>query len=159
SVYNIFTGFALGSFIDEIAHARGEDPRDVWLDVIGPARTMSLADLGVDQMANYGQSLLEHPVDAGRLRSAIERRTEASRWRDRKSDPRGYGLAAHRSFLTYTAVVVAIVPDARNGIRVDEAWISMDAGLVVNLDRVRAQMEGAVIMGIGNALFGGITFQ
>ena len=46
SVYNIFQAFAIGSFIDEIAHARGADPRDVWLEVLGPARQMSLAELG-----------------------------------------------------------------------------------------------------------------
>src|SRR4029077_9272475 len=65
SVYNIFHAFAVGSFIDEIAHARDADPRDPWLDVIGPARTMSLAELGVTKLPNYDQPLDQHPVDAG----------------------------------------------------------------------------------------------
>ena len=33
----------------------------------------------------------------------------------------------------------------------------MDAGTVINKDRVHSQMEGAVVMGISNALYGGIT--
>ncbi len=51
SVYNIFHAFAIGSFIDELAHARGADPRDVLLEVLGPPRTVSLAELGIEQAA------------------------------------------------------------------------------------------------------------
>ncbi len=157
SVYNIFHAFAIGSFIDEIAAARGTDPKDTWLDVIGPARILGLADLGIAKLSNYGEPLDRHPVDAGRLRNVIERVTQASKWSDRKRAGRTLGLAAHRSFVTYTAVVLSVVPDKQRKIRVDEAWIAMDPGTVVNQDRVRSQMEGAVIMGISNALYGGIT--
>lgn len=155
SVYNIFHGFAVGSFIDELAHARGTDPRDTWLEVIGPPRQLSLAELGLSALPNYGESLDKHPVDAGRLRRVIERVTEMAGWSKRQG--RALGLAAHRSFVTYTAVVISVVPDRERGFRIDEAWISMDPGLVINQDRVHAQMEGAVVMGISNALYGGVT--
>ena len=155
SVYNIFHAFAIGSFIDEIAHARGKDPRDTWLEVIGPAKRFSLADLGIKKLPNYGEPLDQHPVDAGRLRNVIERVTDAARWSQRKG--RALGLAAHRSFVSYTAVVISVVPDRARTLRIDDAWIAMDAGTVVNHDRVRAQLEGAVVMGISNALYGGIT--
>lgn len=157
SVYNIFHAFAVGSFVDEIAHARGADPRDTWLDVIGPPRKLSLAELGVSQLPNYGESLDKHPVDAGRLRSVIERVTKLSGWSNRRG--RALGLAAHRSFVTYTAVVISVVPDPVHVFRIDNAWISMDPGMVINRDRVHAQMEGAVIMGISNALYGGVTMK
>ncbi|MDI1452160.1 molybdopterin cofactor-binding domain-containing protein [Polyangium sp. 6x1] len=159
SVYNIFHAFGIGSLIDEIAHARGADPRDVWLEIIGPPRLMGLAELGVEKLVNYGESLEKHPVDAGRLRRVVERVTASANWSGRKKDGRGFGLAAHRSFVTYAAVVLAVVPDERNKIRVDEAWICMDPGLVINQDRVHAQMQGSVVMGISNALFGGITMK
>lgn len=159
SVYNIFHAFALGSFIDELAAARGADPRDVWLEVLGPPRIVDLAELGVDKLANYGESLARHPVDAGRLRRVIERVTAAARWDDRSAAGRHLGLAAHRSFVAYTAVVVSVVPDPLRKLRVDEAWIAMDAGTVVNPERVHAQMEGGLVMGLGNALYGGITIQ
>lgn len=159
SVYNIFHAFGTGSFIDEIAHARGEDPRTVWLELIGPARTLTLADLGVADLKNYGETLTKHPVDAGRLRKVVERVTDAAQWDKRKASSRSFGLAAHRSFVSYVAAVVSVVPDERNKIRVDEAWISIDAGTVVNRDRAIAQMQGAVVMGISNALFGGVTMK
>jgi isoquinoline 1-oxidoreductase beta subunit len=155
SVYNIFHAFAVGSFIDELAHARGRDPRETWLDVLGPARKASLAELGIAKLPNYGQSLDEHPVDAGRLRAAIARVTELADWAHR--DGRFLGLAAHRSFLSYTAVVISVVPDPARVFRIDQAWIAMDPGLVVNRERVHSQLEGAVVMGISNALYGGVT--
>ena len=37
--------------------------------------------------------------------------------------------------------------------------MAIDCGLVVNPDRVRAQLEGAAIMAIGNTLYGNITFK
>jgi isoquinoline 1-oxidoreductase subunit beta len=157
SVYNIFHAFAVGSFIDELAHARGKDPRDTWLDVIGPAKKFSLADLGIKKLPNYGESLDKHPVDSGRLRNVIERVTASAKWSDRKG--RALGLAAHRSFVSYTAVVISVVADERRKVRIDEAWIAMDPGTVVNQERVHAQLEGSVVMGISNALYGGVTMK
>ncbi len=159
SVYNIFHAFAIGSFVDELAHARGVDARQMWLELIGPPRQLGLAELGVHDLKNYGQPLSKHPVDAGRLRRVIERVTEACRWQSRARDGRAFGLAAHRSFLSYAAVVLALVPDRRRRFRVDEAWISFDAGTVVNQERVHSQLEGAVVMGMSNALYGGITMK
>jgi isoquinoline 1-oxidoreductase beta subunit len=159
SVYNIFHAFAVNSFIDELAHARGEDPRDVRLELIGPPRVATLKELGVEKLANYGASVEDHPVDAGRLRGVVERVTELSRWKDRQKDGRALGLAAHRSFLSYVAVVASVVrkPDGRIG--VDEAWVVVDAGTVINPDRVRAQMEGSIIFGMSIAMHGAITMK
>jgi isoquinoline 1-oxidoreductase subunit beta len=44
-------------------------------------------------------------------------------------------------------------------VAVDEVWIVADAGLVINPDRVRAQMEGSVINGMSNFLYGGVTHR
>ncbi|WP_257456867.1 xanthine dehydrogenase family protein molybdopterin-binding subunit [Archangium lipolyticum] len=159
SVYNIFHAFSINSFIDEIAHARGEDTRDVMLEILGPPRVSSLEELGIKNLRNYGSPLETHPVDVRRLRNVIERVTQLSRWNDRKKEGRALGLAAHRSFVSYTAVVASVVRDAAGKLRVDEAWIVADAGTVINPDRVRAQMEGSVIFGMSLALHGGITMK
>lgn len=159
SVYNIFHAFAAGSFIDELATARGTDPLATWLEVIGPARKMELKELGIESLQNYGDTLERHPVDAGRLRRVLERVAESSKWSQRKANGRTLGIAAHRSFLAYTAVVISVVKDEQRKVRIDEAWIAMDSGVVVNRDRVRSQMEGGLIMGISNAMFGGITMK
>jgi isoquinoline 1-oxidoreductase subunit beta len=159
SVYNIFQAFSIGSFVDELAQLRERDARDTWLELLGPPRQASLAELGIEQLKNYGQSLDEHPVDVGRLRHVIERVTEAAPWRSRKKDGRALGLAAHRSFLAYTAVVASVSKRPSGQLFVDEVWLSFDAGTIVNADRVRAQLEGAIIFGMSLALFGGITMK
>jgi len=157
SVYNIFHAFAAGSFVDEIAHARGSDPRDTLLEIVGPPRIVTLRELGVRELSNYGTPLAEHPIDTARLRHVIERATAMAGWTARGG--RALGLAAHRSFLTYVAVVVSMVRDGAGRPRVDEVWVAVDAGTVVNPDRARAQMEGAVIFGMSHALHGGATMK
>ncbi|MDB5220011.1 MAG: Isoquinoline 1-oxidoreductase, beta subunit, partial [Myxococcaceae bacterium] len=105
------------------------------------------------------QPLDKHPVDAGRLRNVIERVTAAARWDQRKRDGRALGLAAHRSFLSYTAVVASVVKGQDGKLAVDEVWIAFDAGTIINMDRVRSQLEGSVIFGMSLAMFGGITMK
>jgi isoquinoline 1-oxidoreductase beta subunit len=159
SVYNIFHAFSVNSFIDEIAHARGEDPRAVQLELLGPDRIVTLDELGVTKLSNYGDSLQKHPIDTGRWRRVIERATEMARWDRRRADGRVLGLAAHRSFLSYVAVVVSVVRNAAGQIAVDEAWLAADAGTVVNPERARSQMEGAVIFGMSHTFHGGATMK
>jgi isoquinoline 1-oxidoreductase beta subunit len=159
SVYNIFHAFSVNSFIDELAHARGEDTRDVMLEVLGPPRVATLEELGTQVLRNYGAPLETHPVDVARLRNVIERVTQLSGWSNRKKDGRALGLAAHRSFVSYAAVVASVLRDAAGKLRVDEAWIVLDAGTIINPDRVRAQMEGSVIFGMSLAFHGAITLK
>lgn len=157
SVYNIFHGFAIGSFVDELAHAKQVDALDAWREVLGPPRTMSLKDLGTPELRNYGASLAEHPVDVGRLLGVLERVAKNAGWSSRGQ--RALGIAAHRSFLAYTAVVASVVTGADGKPHVDEAWIVADVGRPVNVDRIRAQMEGAVVFGVSLALWGGVTMK
>jgi isoquinoline 1-oxidoreductase beta subunit len=157
SVANIYHAFAVQSFIDELAHARGKDPRENLLEILGPPRLVTLSELGVQKLSNYGQPLEEHPIDTARMREVIERATTLARWDDRKG--RALGLAAHRSFLAYVAVVAQVSRDKAERPRVDAAWVVADAGSVVNLERVRAQFEGAFVFGLSLALHGAITMK
>jgi isoquinoline 1-oxidoreductase beta subunit len=159
SVCNIQHAFAIGSFLDEIAHARKVDPRDNLLEIVGPPRIVSIADLGVDKLSNYGSPLDQHPIDTARLRRVVERVTDLSRWTEQRKAGRALGLAAHRSFLSYVAVVAAVSLDAAGKVHVDEAWIVLDAGMILNKERVRSQLEGAVTFGISIALHGAITMH
>jgi isoquinoline 1-oxidoreductase subunit beta len=156
SVANIYHAFAIQSFIDEIAEARGKDPRDNLFDMLGPPRLVDTKALGLERLPNYGHPFAQHPIDTSRHRRVIERVTEAAGWSRRGS--RALGLAVHRSFVTYVAVVISVVPRGK-GIAIDEAWICADAGTVVNRDRVRAQLEGSVVFALGHALYGAITMK
>ena len=159
SVANIYHAFAVQSFMDELAQLRGLDPRENLLELVGPSRIVSTSELGVAKMPNYGQPLEQHPIDTARLRRVIERVTELSRWDKRKAEGRALGLAAHRSFLAYVAVVMSVVKTPSGKIAVDEAWIVADPGLIVNRERVLSQFEGAVVFGMSLAMYGAITMK
>jgi isoquinoline 1-oxidoreductase beta subunit len=158
SVANIYQAFAAQSFFDELAHERGVDPLDNLIELLGPPRLVTAEELGVAKVPNYGTPLSEQPIDTARHHRVLRRAAELARWTSRRAEGRALGIAVHRSFLTYVAVVIA-VKQAAEGIAVDEAWIVADAGTIVNLERVRSQLEGAVVFALGHALFGAITMK
>lgn len=159
SVCNIQQAFAVQSFIAELAHATNRDPRDMVMTVLGPARTVTPAEQGVAKLGNYGAPLDKHPIDVARFHRVIERVTTSAKWDTAKASGRALGLAVHRSFLSYVAVVAEVSRNPRGELRVDEAWIAADAGTIINLDRVRAQLEGAFVFGMSAALHGAITIK
>lgn len=156
SVSNIPHAFAIQCFIAELAHEAGRDHRDYLLDVIGPARKIDPTELG--DVWNYGEDPARYPVDIGRLRRVIETATEAAGWGREMPARRGLGLAAHYSFVSYVAVVAEVDVGEDGSVRIPAAHIAIDCGPHVNPDRIRSQMEGAVIMGSGQALMSQITF-
>lgn len=161
SVYNIFHSFAVNSFIDEIAHAKKKDPLTMMLEIYGPAKNHTLEELGIKELKNYNATLDDQPVDGKRLQGVLKHVAEISQWNHRKKfKNRGYGIAAHRSFNSYAAVVACVSPSKDGGFpKVEEVWIALDAGTVINPDRVHAQLEGSVINGMSHLLYGGVTHK
>jgi isoquinoline 1-oxidoreductase subunit beta len=156
SVFNIPHAFAVCSFADELAAAAGRDPLDYLRELIGKPRHIDLPAMGVDY-PNYGASLEQYPVDTGRLLGVLELVAQKSGWGGKLPPRQGRGIAVHRSFLTYVAVVVHVEVGNDGQVTIHRIDMATDPGLVVNPDRVRAQMEGAAIMAIGNALYSNIT--
>jgi isoquinoline 1-oxidoreductase beta subunit len=156
SVANIYHAFAIGSFADELAHAAGADPRDYLLKLVGAPRRVDLKAEGSDD-PNYGASLTDYPLDTGRLRGVIELASKQAGWGRTLPKGRGLGIAAHRSFLTYVAVVAEVSVDARGTAQVDEVHIALDCGTFVNPDTVETQAQGAVVFALSGALLGKIT--
>jgi len=156
SVCNIHHSFAVGSFADELAHAAGRDPKDYLLDLIGPARILDLYDGGPSA---YGVDTSVYQYDTARLRGVVERVARESGWGGSLPDGRARGIAAHYSFVTYTAHVVEASVDDGGRIRVHRVDCAVDCGRAVNPDRVRAQMEGAVVFGLSLALYGNISMR
>jgi isoquinoline 1-oxidoreductase beta subunit len=156
SVANIYHAFAVGSFADELAHAAGADPKDYLLKLIGEPRHLDLKAEGVDD-TNYDASPQDYSFDTGRLRQVIELAARGAGWGRKLPKGRGLGIAAHRSFLSYAAVVVEVSVDGDGTATVDEAHIALDCGTFVNRDTVVTQAQGAVIFALSGALHGRIT--
>jgi isoquinoline 1-oxidoreductase beta subunit len=110
------------------------------------------------EYANYGAPYDKYPIDTRRLRRVLEIAAQKANWANRpKGYGRGMGIAAHRSFNTYVASVVEVEMDGKGGFSVPRVEQVVDAGVIVNPDRVRSQMEGAAVMAVGLARNGEIT--
>ncbi|MDT7838648.1 xanthine dehydrogenase family protein molybdopterin-binding subunit [Aquabacterium sp. OR-4] len=157
SVNNIQHAFATQSFVAELAAAAGRDHRDYLLALLGADRKIDPA--AIADGWNHGESPERYPIDTGRLRRVIERVTQEAGWGKGQQPRSGRGLAAHYSFVSYVAAVVQVAVDAQGQLRIPRVDVAVDCGAVVNPDRVRSQIEGAVINGLSQAMFGEVTFQ
>jgi isoquinoline 1-oxidoreductase beta subunit len=180
SVANLYHAFALGSFADELAKKAEEDPKKYLLDLIGQRR--NILPLRDEEAAGYRNNelpveIISVPVEGGkikqvvpgyppemkRLRAVVQKVAEVSNWdqkvRQYKGTRRGLGIAAHRSFLSYVATVIDVSFNDQNELTINDVFTVVDCGLAVNPDRVKAQMEGAVIYGLSIALLGEITVK
>lgn len=157
SVANIYHAFAIHSFVDELAAAAGRDRVEYILDLIGPARNVDPKPEGMKYW-NNDQPLDKFPIETERLRRVVEVVADKSGWAKQKSgNGRGWGIAAHRSFLSYVAAVVEVEMDGKGGFRIPNVHIASDSGLIISPDRVKSQYEGAAVFGASIAMLGEIT--
>ena len=157
SVSNVWHAYGIQSFMDELAHAAGKDPIEYWLAALGEPRQLDFATQKA-KYENYGKPLAKYPVDTGRLRRVVETVAEKSGWaNNRSTSGHAWGFAAHRSFLTYVATVVEVEVDQNGKLRIPNVHMAVDCGQVIHPDRVKAQFEGASVMGATIAMMGEIT--
>jgi len=156
SVHHVQHAFAECSFVDELAHKAGVDPVAYLDKLIGAPRHVDMSGV---EYPNQGEPLERYPVDTGRLKRVLQHVVEKSGWGRELPKGRGLGVAAHRSFLGYVAVVVEVDVQKDGTVRIPRVDIGIDAGTVINPDRVRAQLEGAAAFGAGIAMLGEVTFE
>jgi nicotinate dehydrogenase subunit B len=129
--------FAAESFMDEMAALAGTDPVEF---------------------------RLKHLQDA-RARAVIERTASMASWKPNPtgSQPkttdavlkgRGIGFSKYKNLAVYCAVIVDVAVDTRSGIvTVERAWSANDAGLVINPDGMRNQIEGGIVQSASWTLY------
>jgi isoquinoline 1-oxidoreductase beta subunit len=144
--------------VSEIAHQTGRDPKEMLLELIGPARIVDIG-AGSKDLWDYGEPLDSYPIDAGRLRKVVELVAEKGEWG--RSVPKGHGLgiAVHRSFVSYIATIVEVAVDDKGKLTIPRVDTAIDCGTFINPERIQSQIEGAAIMGLSLAKYGEITFK
>ncbi|RZJ92520.1 MAG: xanthine dehydrogenase family protein molybdopterin-binding subunit [Chryseobacterium sp.] len=130
SVYASTNGFAYESFVNELAHKAGKDP-----------------------LAFRRQYLKEE-----RAAKLIDKIEEVSGWRN-KGKTKGFGIAITECFGTTVAQVVKVSKKKGERLKIDQVWAVVDCGWYVNPDIIHAQIEGAIVMGLGAATIHEITFK
>jgi isoquinoline 1-oxidoreductase beta subunit len=77
----------------------------------------------------------------------------------RAPEGRARGFAAHYTFGSYCAQVVELSVNEKSQVVVHRVVAVADAGQPVNLSGLEAQVEGAVIDGLGAAFFGDVPIE
>lgn len=95
-----------------------------------------------------------------RVRGVLEAALKAFGDRKPNAPGRGFGVAVGTDKGGYIATCVDVLVDRETGrVSVVRAVSAFDCGAVVNPDHLKNQVEGAMIMGIGGALFEAIEFD
>ena len=140
-----------------------------------PVRTSSLRGLGatlnvfaiealIDDLAAraeedplaYRLSLLSDP----RARAVLERAALMGGWDGRGAPGSGrglgLGLARYKNSSAWAAIAAEVSVD--EAVRVERVWCAVDAGLVINPDGVRNQVEGNIVQAVSWTLIEEVVF-
>jgi isoquinoline 1-oxidoreductase beta subunit len=154
SVNNIPHAFAQNSMANMMAYAAGKDPYQYLMALLGPDRVL---DLSNTDYWNYDQTYDEYPIMTARLKNVLKVAADKAGYGKKLGDREAIGVAVHRSFTTYVATAVRVQVSRDGKVSIPRVDVACDAGLVINPERVRAQMEGASIYALTGAMYGSIT--
>ncbi|HTF18923.1 MAG TPA: molybdopterin cofactor-binding domain-containing protein [Chryseolinea sp.] len=138
-----FIAGAEQSFLDELAELAGKDPIDFRIELLERAKN---SPVGKD-----------NDYDPDRYIGVLKLVREKSNWDQSPSNAKR-GVAAYFCHNTYVAEVVDLRMDGNKPI-VEKVYAAVDCGIVINPDAAINMGEGGIVDGIGNALFGELTFK
>ncbi len=132
--------FVVQSFLDEIAHATGQDPLDLRLGLYGADRELS-----------YGQH--GGPVfNPFRLSRLLQHVAKSISYGAARPKGKGVGIASHFTFGGYGAHAVEVTVESDGALVIERIVAAVDCGIAVNPLGVHAQLEGGTLDGLSTAL-------
>jgi isoquinoline 1-oxidoreductase beta subunit len=138
-----FMAGAEQSFLDEVAEAMGQDPIQFRLDLLKRAKENPVGK--------------ENDYDAARYAGVLELVREKSGWGSEQPNVHR-GVAAYFCHASYAAHVLDLTIEEGKPV-VQKVCCAIDCGIVVNPDAAKNMAEGAITDGVGNALYGELTFK
>lgn len=132
SVTSSTLAFAHECFIDEMAVAAKKDPLEFRLDMLTKESDTKRVLAKLKEVSNW-----DHPLPKGR----------------------GRGIAQYEFFAGLAANVVEVSTRTNGSIKIEKVITVIDLGTVVNPDMVKAQVEGAIVMGIVAATKDAVHFE
>ena len=138
-----FMASAEQSFLDELAEVVGKDPIDFRLELLEKARTNPVGE--------------NNDYDAARYAGVLKLVREKSNW-DARGSGMSRGVAAYFCHNSYAAQVLDLVIEDGKPVT-HKVTCAIDCGIVINPDAATNLCEGGIVDGIGNALYGEMTFS
>jgi len=143
-----FNVLSVECFIDEIAHLAGQDP------YLYRRRQLENALRSRAPRSNFDGTL----ADPAQMIRILDLAAEKAGWGKPLGPGRGRGISCFYSKTTYLAQVAEV--SVRDGnLRVERVVTVADPGRVINMNGIRAQIEGGILMGLSAALKERITVR
>jgi len=139
--------FVIQSFLDEIAHATGQDPLELRLKLYGPSRDLPYSNHGGPVFNPY------------RLSRLLEKVAEEIGYGSERPAGRAVGIASHFTFGGYAAHAVEVSVSESGDLTIHRVVAAVDCGVVVNPMGVEAQLQGGTVDGLSTALNLEITVE
>ena len=142
-----WTGWAVESFMDEAAHHAGKDPLEFRLELL----TAQGRNAGSGPIAVGG---------ASRQAAVLQQAADMIGWGTQQAEGYGLGIAStfgqERDMPTWVACAVQVHVDKATGlVNVENLYVVIDAGIIVDPNGAEAQCQGAALWGLSMALFEG----
>ena len=139
------TGWAVQSFISELAHAAGRDNVELLIEMMGEPRWFVEGSTG--------------SLNTGRAVDVIKLAAEQSGWGKTLPEGRGMGISFHFSHAGHVAEIAEVSVDANRNVTIHKVTAAVDIGPVINMSGALKQIEGGVLDGISSMLGLEITLQ
>jgi len=94
-----------------------------------------------------------------RARTVLQLAAERSGWVKPLPTGQGRGIALCIGFGSFIAQVVQVSVDEDGAVNPTHVWCTVDCGVQINPDTIRAQMESGIVFGLSAALYGEITLK
>lgn len=138
-----FIACAEQSFLDELAEALGKDPIDLRLEMIERAKNNPVGE--------------KNDYDPDRLAAVLKLVREKSNW-DNPPANIHRGVSTYFCHNSYSAQVLDVRMVYDQPV-IERVCCAVDCGIIINPDAAKNLAEGAIVDGIGNALYGEQTFK
>ena len=110
--------------------------------------------IGMDPLAFRLQNLKDE-----RVRAVLTSAASRFGWQNaHRTAGRGYGLACGMEKGSYFACCAEISLNPEKQIKVERVTEAFECGTIINPEHLKNQVEGAIVMGMGGALFEAIEF-
>jgi isoquinoline 1-oxidoreductase beta subunit len=137
--------FVFQSFIDELAHAAGQDPYAFRLTLLGADRDLP------------GSGRWDPSYNVTRMKGVLKLVTEKAGWGRKLPAGSGLGLAFHFSHGGYVAEVAEVQVSREGALAVLSVVAAIDVGPIINYSGAESQVQGSIVDGLGGAWLQAIT--